>query len=317
MQTTIENAFQLWIPSPLQPMHSELSVEKDIRLFVKRDDLIHYHISGNKYRKLKYNLQAFYEGDFDCIVAFGGAFSNLLYTLSYIGKACNIPMTFFVRGDGDDPNNPSLQKIKNNGAKLHFLSRKEFKSMRDPERQAELVKDFNKPFIIPEGGSNALAIPGSKEILLEIIDQLGKPPDYLLMDLGTAGTFSGVLSVLPKQTQLIGIPVLKGVDWIRTIEAVFESVDPVLKKKNFKILENYHFGGFAKYNDELIEFINTFTLKHGIPMDPIYTGKLAYAFMDLLKSDYFKPGSTVVWVHAGGLQGIDGFNYLNGNKIDY
>jgi len=305
--------FNLWLPSPMQKINLQNIYNHEI--FVKRDDLIHHDISGNKFRKLKYNLKYAFENGYKELIAFGGAFSNLLYTLSVISREMNIPATFYIRGDGFDPDNPTLKFIKHNGVKMVFMSRTAFKNIRNKEYLENMQSQFPKSYIIPEGGSNNLAIPGSGEIVDEIVSQLGKEPDYIIMDLGTGGTFSGVLNNLPGKTQLIGISAIKGVDWNKTLTEIFNGNTEFLLKKNWKIIEDYHFGGFAKYNDKLIDFINKYKSKYGISLDPVYTGKLVYAVEDLIEKQYFKNNSTIVWVHGGGLQGIKGFNYLHGDLI--
>lgn len=309
--------FNLWLPSPLQKLNTDIYSHQysNYNLYVKRDDLIHHDISGNKFRKLKYNLIYAFDNGFDKLIAFGGAFSNLLYSISVISAEMNIPTTFYIRGDGFDKNNPTLKFIKHNGVKMEFLSRTEFKKIRTKEYLKQLKEQNTDTYIIPEGGSNNLAIPGSGETVEEITDQLGYDPDYIIMDLGTGGTFAGVLSKVSDKTQLIGIAAIKGVDWNNTLIDLFEGENTFLKKTNWKILDDYHFGGFAKHNDDLINFINSYKSKFGILLDPIYTGKLVYALDDLIKKKYFKENSNIIWIHGGGLQGISGFNYLNNNKI--
>lgn len=318
MKRFYEN-FNLWLPSPLQKLNTDTNLHNtnNCNFYVKRDDLIHHDISGNKFRKLKYNLIHAFDNRFNKLIAFGGAFSNLLYTLSVISAEMNIPTTFYIRGDGFDKNNPTLKFIKQNGVEMKFLSRSEFKRIRTSEYLEKLQKQNPDTYIIPEGGSNKLAIPGSGEIVEEITKQLGHDPDYILMDLGTGGTFAGVLNKISYNTQLIGIAAIKGVDWNKTLLKIFEGDTYFTKKTNWKILDDYHFGGFAKHNDELINFINSYKRKYGIPLDPIYTGKLVFAVNDLLNKKFFKANSNIVWIHGGGLQGISGFNYLNKNKIIY
>lgn len=315
MTDIIKNLFNLWIPSPIQELDWKEAKEKGLRIFAKRDDLIHHHISGNKYRKLKYNFIEFSKGNYDEVIAFGGAFSNLLHTLSYIGKAGKIKMKFYIRGDGYDQNNPSLADMHRNGVEMEFVDRQKFRKLRQKYFLTENAEK-NK-FIVPEGGSNHLALPGASELIQEIQDQLGKTPDYLVMDMGTGGTISGVISLLPDNCHLIAIPVLKGIDWTTTIENLSGLSDNQQKMRKVSINEDYHFGGFAKYNDELIQFMNDFHFNFGIPLDPIYTCKLVYGLNDLILKDFFKANSDIVWVHGGGIQGIRGFNYLHGNKIQY
>lgn len=304
--------FNLWLPSPLQKLYIKSS---NYNIYVKRDDLIHHDISGNKFRKLKYNLKYAFENGYEKIISFGGAFSNLLYTLSAISKEMSIPATFYIRGDGYDDKNPTLNFISKNGVEMIFLNRTEFKKIRTKEYLSNLSEKNPSAYIIPEGGSNNLAIPGSGEIVAEIEKELGYEPDYIIMDLGTGGTFAGVLKKVSSKTELIGIAAIKGIDWKKTLSDIFDGDTTFIDRQNWNILEDYHFGGFAKFNTELVEFINDYKSKYGIPLDPIYTGKLVYAVHDLIDKGHFKENSTIVWVHGGGLQGIAGFNYLNNNII--
>lgn len=311
----LESLFQLWLPSPMQPFKTEATEAAELQVWVKRDDLIHHHLSGNKYRKLKQHFIAFQEGDFSEIVAFGGAFSNLLYSLSFIARESGIPTTYYIRGDGFDRQNPSLATMHRNGVKLRFLDRRTYREKNKKYILDQILRDHQDAYVLPEGGSDPLAIPGSREIVTEIENFLTAAPDYIVMDLGTGGTFAGAMKAIDQKTTLIGIPVLKGVDWPKTLSPILQEDLSNGLGENIELLEDYHFGGFAKYNDKLIHFINDFTQKYGIPLDPIYTGKLTYGVLDLIDKKYFEKGSSVVWVHSGGLQGIAGFNYLHEPKI--
>ncbi len=309
----LKKHFDIQLPSPLVEMlFKDFS---DYTLYAKRDDLINPFISGNKYRKLKYNLIKAIEDGAKEIVAFGGAFSNLLHSLSYISSKLNINATFYIRGDGYDPDNPTLKFIKDNGVKLNFLSRTEFRAIRTDDFFKKIMDKHPDSYIIPEGGSNNLAVPGSAEIVDEITEQLVKSPDYIVMDLGTGGTFAGVLSKLDSKTKLVGISAIKGVNWHKTLTKIFNGDTSFIEKDNWEIFEDYNFNGFARFNDELIDFINNFKKNYGVQLEPIYSGKLVFGMFDLLRKNHFEKGSTIVWVHGGGLQGIEGFNYLNGNII--
>jgi len=301
---TISDYFNLWIPSPLQ----KLNIIRDYQVYVKRDDLIHSVISGNKFRKLKYILLDFQSSGKDQIIAFGGAYSNLLHALSLIVREISVPSVFYIRAYGDDINNPTLNFIRGNGVEMRFLSKEEFRKVRDVKYLEKMQEDMPSAYIIPEGASNLLATYGSSEIYEEIEQQLGIAPDHILMDMGTGGTFAGVLSNISEKTRLTGIPVLKGVDWHKTLMHIFNGDDSRMRTKNYTITEDYHFGGFAKYNHELIGFINNYKFRFGIDLDPVYTGKLAFAVHDMISRGEFAENSTIVWIHGGGLQGIKGFN---------
>lgn len=301
---SINKYFNLWIPSPLQ----KLNIIRDYQVFVKRDDLIHSVISGNKFRKLKHILLDFESSGKNQIIAFGGAYSNLLHALSLIVHEISVPTVFYIRGYGDDIKNPTLNFIRENGVDMRFLSKEEFRKIRNVNYLKEIQDENPSAYLIPEGASNLLATYGSAEIYLEIEQQLGMAPDHIIMDMGTGGTFAGVLSRISDKTMLTGIPVLKGVNWERTLTDIFDGDNRLLLTKKYTIRDDYHFGGFAKFNQELIDFINRYKFRFGIDLDPVYTGKLAFAVNDMIEMGEFAKNSVIVWVHGGGLQGIRGFN---------
>lgn len=312
----LESIFNLWLPSPLQPMPADDFFPAFNAVYIKRDDLIHHFFSGNKYRKIKYNYQEFLRGNHSEIIAFGGAFSNLLYTLSFLSARAEIPMTFYIRGDGYDASNPTLHTIHRNGVQMHFIDRETYRSKTESGLIAELKKLHPDAYFVPDGGSNTLAVKGAAEIVTELRDQLGFNPDHIVMDIGTAGTFCGVMQALPENTHLTGIPVLKGVNWEETFMEVMGQPGFLPNQDRINIIEDYHFGGFAKFNASLIRFVNDFSIRYGMPADPVYTGKLFFALTDLLGKNYFGQGKTIVCIHGGGSQGIAGFNYLHGPLIN-
>jgi 1-aminocyclopropane-1-carboxylate deaminase len=225
-------------------------------------------------------------------------------------------MTFYIRGDGFDPSNPSLDTMHRNGVKLVFLNRESYRRKTESGLITGLKQLHPDAYFIPDGGSNTFAVKGAAEIVAEIRASLGFDPDHIIMDIGTGGTCCGVLQALPEKTHLTAIPVLKGVNWEKTFREVMEQADFVMNPNRVTILEDYHFGGFAKFNPQLISFINDFSIRYGMPADPVYTGKLFYALADLLKKSYFGAGKTIVCIHGGGSQGIAGFNYLHGPLIN-
>ena len=295
--------------SPLVQIKHKLFDEKQLSVYIKRDELIHPLISGNKWRKLKYNLIEFKDQNKKHLLSFGGAFSNHLLALAAACSEHQINGSIIVRGDGPDPNNPTLQLAKKLGINIHFTDRSSYKKRHELSYQQEVLKQYQADYLLPEGGTNVLALKGCKEILSEVIFQLGQEPHYIAVAAGTGGTAAGILSNLGS-TELHVFSALKG----NFMEAEILNLCNHNKNK-LKVLENYHFGGYAKHKSALVDFINAFYLEHQILLDPIYTGKMMYGLFDQIQQDQYAPGSTIVAVHTGGLQGNLGFNYRFGDLI--
>lgn len=296
----------LKIPSPLQRVEHTVFDNNGITFYIKRDDLIHSEISGNKWRKLKYNLQEARAQKKDTILTFGGAFSNHIASAAAIGKQKGFKTVGVIRGE-EQLENPTLTRAKENGMQLYFVSRDEYKQKGETDYQLELRNKFGNVYIIPEGGANELGAQGSEEIVNEIDIDF----DYICCDLGTGTTFSGVINSIVKEQYAIGFSALKGEDKLTEAVQKFEKI----KRKNWHISFDYHFGGFAKRSTKLEEFIKEFREETNVPLDPIYTGKMAFGMLDLAKNEYFKKGSTVIMVHTGGLQGIEGYNKRYGASL--
>ena len=298
-------------PSPIQEIRDKLLNEKDVHLFVKRDDLLHAEISGNKIRKLKYNLlQAKSEGR-HTLLTFGGAYSNHIYAVAAAGEIYGFKTIGVIRGEPYPNLNPTLTFAKTKGMHLHYISRADYKRKYTSETTNELKNRFGEFYMIPEGGTNSLALKGCTEI----IDEIDIPYDFITSCCGTGGTLGGIIAGLNGSSHAIGFPVLKGGDFLR------KEIHDHIKKFNDQVYLNwhleleYHFGGYAKYSSELVEFINEFNTKHKIPLDPVYTGKMMYGLFNMIRQDVFKKGSRIIAIHTGGLQGIDGFNERFGNLI--
>ncbi|MBT6439014.1 MAG: 1-aminocyclopropane-1-carboxylate deaminase/D-cysteine desulfhydrase [Flavobacteriales bacterium] len=294
------------MPSPLQRVEHTVFDNNGITFYIKRDDLIHSEISGNKWRKLKYNLQEARAQKKDTILTFGGAFSNHIASAAAIGKQKGFKTVGVIRGE-EQLENPTLTRAKENGMQLYFVSRDEYKQKGETDYQLELRNKFGNVYIIPEGGANELGAQGSEEIVNEIDIDF----DYICCDLGTGTTFSGVINSIVKEQYAIGFSALKGEDKLTEAVQKFEKI----KRKNWHISFDYHFGGFAKRSTKLEEFIKEFREETNVPLDPIYTGKMAFGMLDLAKNEYFKKGSTVIMVHTGGLQGIEGYNKRYGASL--
>ncbi|WP_414622014.1 1-aminocyclopropane-1-carboxylate deaminase/D-cysteine desulfhydrase [Calothrix sp. CCY 0018] len=302
-------------PSPLQLIQDELLIQHKIRLFVKRDDLIHPQVSGNKWRKLKYNLAAAREQQQKRLLTFGGAYSNHIAATAAAGKMFGFETIGVIRGELVKPLNPTLHLAQQQGMKLVFVGRKEYREEK-AEIAARLQNELGKCYVIPEGGSNALAVKGCAEIVAEVREQLDDDlPDYFCVSSGTGGTAAGLVVGLARMSALKVFPALKG-DFLKDEinSLIWQSVGK--KYDNWQLVTDYHFGGYTKWNQELIDFINDFYEKFKLQIDPIYTGKLFYGVWNEIEKGNFKDGSTIVVIHTGGLQGIFGFNQRFGDLLN-
>ncbi|AQG79389.1 1-aminocyclopropane-1-carboxylate deaminase/D-cysteine desulfhydrase [Spirosoma montaniterrae] len=287
--------------SPLHYLPDPFPEPVPIRLFLKRDDLLHPLVSGNKWRKLKYNLIAAREQDFSTLLTFGGAFSNHLYATAAAGQVFGFQAIGIVRGDelAYLPRNATLAFCESAGMRLHFVSRTDYRRKDEPEFVADLLRQFGPCYVLPEGGTNDLARRGTAEILPEITQQLGQAPDYVGCAVGTGGTVAGIAQSATPATQVLGVVVLKG---INSFPAVCLNLNEY-PEDCLHLLTDYHFGGYAKTTPELLNFIRAFEQRTGVLLEQVYTGKLFYAIYDLARQGYFPDNATVVAVHTGGLQG--------------
>lgn len=282
--------------SPLQLLDNPFPESVTIRLYLKRDDLLHPFVSGNKWRKLKYNLLAAQAQGFDTLLTFGGAYSNHLYATAAAGREFGFRTIGVVRGEEltSKPLNATLTFCRTCGMHLHFVSREAYHQKDTPDFLAQLTQQYGSCYVLPEGGTNELAIRGTAEILPEITAQLGYSPDYVCCPVGTGGTLAGLAQSAPEATEVMGFAVLK----VSTSGML--SLQPTA---GCCLRHDYHFGGYAKTTSELLDFIRVFEKKTGIWLEQVYTGKMMYGIYDLAKQNYFKKGATVVAVHTGGLQG--------------
>ncbi|MBD2701962.1 1-aminocyclopropane-1-carboxylate deaminase/D-cysteine desulfhydrase [Spirosoma sp. BT702] len=277
--------------SPLQYIENPFPEPVTIRLYLKRDDLIHPQISGNKWRKLKYNLLAAREQGFTTLLTFGGAYSNHLYATGAAGQEFGFQTIGVVRGEelATRPRNAMLAACEHFGMRLHFVSRADYQRKETADFQDKLEVQFGPCYVLPEGGTNALAIRGTSEILPEIIAQLGYVPPYVCCPVGTGGTVTGLAQSASESTEILGFMSLK----------IPDSDSP----STWTQIRDYHFSGYAKTTPELLEFIRSFERNTSILLDQVYTGKMLYGIYDLARKGYFSAGATVVAVHTGGLQG--------------
>tara|TARA_B110000090_G_scaffold58200_1_gene66481 strand:- start:1315 stop:2250 length:936 start_codon:yes stop_codon:yes gene_type:complete len=297
-------------PSKNQQIHLPILEEKNIELFIKREDLIHPFVSGNKFRKLKYNLHAAKQQQKETLLTFGGAFSNHIVATAIAAQLNGFNSIGIIRGDelGHDlvktlASNATLREAHKNGMIFEFISRESYRNKSEETFQKYLKETFGDFYLIPEGGTNNLAIKGCEEILTSEDSKF----DYICCAIGTGGTISGLINAAEVHQKVIGFPALKG--------AFLEGeIQKFTTKENWHLATSYHFGGYAKYNEDLIRFINKFTKENQILLDPIYTGKMLFGILDLIANDHFPINSKIVAIHTGGLQGIAGFNEKLKNK---
>lgn len=276
--------------------------QNKIKVFIKRLDLIHPHISGNKWFKLKYNLHTASENGYNTLLTFGGAYSNHIYATSAAGKLFGFNTIGIIRGEEHLPLNSTLQFAADNGMKLYYVTRSDYRKKHTEEFQNSLREKFGNVYIVPEGGTNLLALKGATEIPSLIQTEY----NYICTACGTAGTLSGLIAGLEGKKTLLGFSVLKGGEFL--IDNTEKLVEGYTQKKfsNWTINLDYHFGGYAKVNRTLIEFIHEFEKLNGIQLDYVYTGKMMYGIFELLKLGYFKNGHSIAVLHTGGLQGNKG-----------
>lgn len=295
---------------PIDPIKLEVN-PNNIKVDMLRIDKVHEYVSGNKWYKLKYNLIKAKEEKHNTLLTFGGAFSNHILATAVAAKEAGFKSIGIIRGEETKPLNPTLRLATFIGMELHYVSRELYKSKTKPEFIKELKDRFGSFYLVPEGGTNQVAIRGVKEILTH---ELVASYDYIISAVGTGGTLAGLISKANDNVEIIGISALKGdfltgevKNWLQLIGKEHLT--------NWKVSSNYHFGGYAKHKRELIAFINNFKITNSIPLDPIYTGKMMYAIMDMAANEKFKPNSKVLAIHTGGLQGIEGFNKRFGKLI--
>ncbi len=279
------------------------------QIFLKPEYAIHPTVSGNKIRKLKYNLDKFKKGNYEGILTFGGAFSNHIAATAAAGNTLGIPTIGVIRGmevSAKIGSNRTLSYAQKYGMKLEFISRAEYKLKTKKSYLASLESKYPNYYIIPEGGTNRLAVKGCEEILADEDRQY----DVICCAVGTGGTLSGIInSSLPHQ-KIIGFPALKGA-------FLKQDICKFAKQSNWDLCQDYHFGGYAKVHLNLIKFINRFKREFKIPLDPIYTGKMLFGVFDMMDKGMFSKSQKVLAIHTGGLQGIEGMNQkLRKNNLD-
>lgn len=283
-----------------QQIFSELYLNNEIEVFIKRLDLIDPFISGNKLFKLKHNVDRALLKKKNMLITFGGAFSNHILATAAYAKKKNIDCLAIVRGEEYSELNPLLALAKEYGMNFCFVSRKEYAKRNDNNYISELIRKYKKAFIVPEGGNNKLGVLGAEEIL----ETQDKSFDYIICPIGTGATLSGIVNSSNRSQKVIGI------NCINDTKDINKNISQKTNKNNWEIINEFNFGGFAKFDNLLTEYLKKFKLNYKITLDLNYTTKMFFGFEKLIERRYFHRKSKVLLIHTGGTYGNLGFNYL-------
>ncbi len=304
-----------FIAPPLQQINSEIARRAGVDLYVLRLDLMHPLVNGNKWFKLKYNLLEAKEKNFTTLLTFGGAYSNHIYATAAAGNLFGFRTIGVIRGEERLPLNPTLTFAVQQGMQLVYLNREMYRQRNTPALEEYLRQRFGEVFIIPEGGSNLNGVRGCTEIIDRAMPTAGYAYafDHICVASGTATTLAGIALSLHEGQRAIAFPVLKNgaflAQEIETLLTNYLASDfpaSYSSPASWELVCDYHFGGYAKVNNELILFSQQFTQEHGVPLDYVYTAKMFYGVMDLLQQGFFCKGDRLLLVHTGGLQGNAG-----------
>jgi len=278
--------------------------KKEITLAVKREDLLHEHISGNKFRKLYYNMIEASNKGYDTLLTFGGAYSNHIAATAAAGNEYGFKTIGIIRGNELGENlektlqeNPTLKFAHEQGMHFHFVTRENYRKKTTPEFIQNLFKMFGQFYLVPEGGTNKLAVKGTEEILTKDDAEF----DYICSAIGTGGTIAGIINTALPHQKVLGFPALKE-------NFLHNDIQKYVRQDNWELIRDYNRGGFAKIDEKLVDFINMVNNLHNLPLDPVYTGKMMFGIIDLIKKDYFPKGTKILAIHTGGLQGREGMN---------
>lgn len=303
------------LPSSLQKINHSLFDHHKITVMIKRDDLIHPIISGNKWRKLKYNIEYAKKKGKKGIISFGGAYSNHIHALAFACYQEKLPCLGIIRGEEHYANNFTLSWARHWQIQLTFVDRKTYRQRADINYLNELQARYPEHLIVPEGGSNQLAIPGVAEVIDELNQQIKF--DTLITPVGSGGTLAGLITGDKNQHKLLGIAVLKqGKQEPHKGDYLTKEVRSLLPNEatsynNWQILSNFHLGGYAKFSEEDSQRILAFNQETGIDFEPVYSGKMLLALVDLIEAGYFPINHRIVMLHTGGLQGLGGLHERN------
>ncbi|WP_033137709.1 1-aminocyclopropane-1-carboxylate deaminase/D-cysteine desulfhydrase [Aeromonas finlandensis] len=286
------------LPSPLQLIHHPLLTRYGVELWCKRDDLIHPAISGNKWRKLKYHLIHAKEQGKQHLLSFGGAYSNHIHALAAAGCQSGLRTTGIIRGESDAVSNSTLRDAKCWGMDLVFVDRQSYRRRQDPDWLAQF--DAPDTLIVPEGGSSPLAIPG----VAELVSEVPFSPDLWVLPCASGGTLAGLIAGKREREQILAIAVLKGGGFIA--DEVCRLHPAAASISGWRIALDHHDGGYAKFSPALWQWVQDFSATTGLPLEPIYSGKAMWGLFREMTAGRIAPGSKIVFIHTGGMQGLAG-----------
>jgi 1-aminocyclopropane-1-carboxylate deaminase len=290
-----------YTPTQIQELHAEFLYERGIKLFIKREDQNHPRVSGNKWWKLKYNLEEAKKQGHSKLLTFGGAYSNHIYATAAAANEIGFESIGIIRGEETPPLNHTLSFAKAMGMVLNFVSRGTYRNKTDQKFIDDLHTRFGDFYLIPEGGSNPLAVKGCAEFGGKLKADLNF--DYVCLPIGTGATMAGIIAGVGNTKKVIGFSALKGGDFlVADVKANLKAYTPT-DFSNWEIMTDFHFGGYAKTTSQLLDFKKSFEMKYDIPLDHVYTAKMMAGIFDLIERGYFEKGSTILVIHTGGLQG--------------
>ncbi|MFZ6861995.1 1-aminocyclopropane-1-carboxylate deaminase/D-cysteine desulfhydrase [Undibacterium sp. Ji67W] len=278
-------------------------------MWIKRDDLLHAQVSGNKFRKLKYPLLAL-QGSNPQLVSMGGLWSNHIHALAHAAAIAGYPSTGLIRA-AEGMDSAMLEDCRRLGMQIRYVSRENYRQLRDDaEFWRQCLPETGPNHVwLPEGGSSPAALHGVAELVTEVSTSLGAYPDILMLACGTGATMAGVLAGAKRNSQVIGVAAFKNAEYVH------QDIQNLLRQAgypeydNYRLLTDYHHGGYAKISSVLMSFCKSFVNQTGIPLEPVYTGKMLFALHELCVKGYFPEQTKVVAIHTGGLQGNRGFHY--------
>lgn len=278
---------------------NERIVYNGVEIFIKREDLLHPDISGNKYRKLKYNLAEAKSHGTTAILTFGGAYSNHIAALAFAGRLKGFQTIGVIRGDelkNSPALNSTLTKAREDGMRFKFVSREEYRRRQDQDYQTLLHSAFGDFYFLPEGGTNELAVRGCEEILTRDDERF----DVVCVSVGTGGTIAGIINSSKPHQKILGFPAVNG-DFLK------KDIRKFAKTDNWELVNDYNCGGYAKINTELVSFMNAFQKAYNILLDPIYTAKMLFGICRLIDNGHLE-NKKILAIHTGGIQAIEGMN---------